>query len=1177
MLGASRAMLVGDGLRFYPEGVWSETYAALAPGTAQWPLVGVGEGAGGPNVQNPWMAWVYGNDQAGLESEAARLSNVPMALNLYSAELKWQTAKAQRGLKDPATGFEAAPMRALSYEYARLAYRLDSLLGTSYGGFLPGPATKPGEACWPVCASPPCDIPTRENKDIFFTSTRPDVTTAGLHHSAAYAVPWPADPTFEVWQIHYAGTCMTSDMPGAPDYSQHILYFWRFPLGWVVILNDGTEDFLPAADWVLGPFTQVDYLSRDFGDQVQMTVNAFNREFRGSDGQRIGGYNLENALDAQAYYTEQNYLAPAYGTQVGEAIEGKYPAWELSAGTYGAGQKFPCNYTGTAYSMHPGFVASHAFVALRSTDTTKAASLLVTWTGQGVPLALSATTNGDVVRITPAARLDSVEVSLVGDTVLAAGESIIVEMTELEACTPTMSDFYAMVRKGGARLVGGGLTTDGSGTDENYAFEIGRDYFTHGVAANQHDVSGISDPTSVNENAVYDAARRFVWQNVRLVNRFQFLDYAVEGGDSILWFTPYPRTDEFPMVSPEDDGEQQIDLFGGMGDIAEASTSGESNRWLLDVMLSPFTPPETGTQAYRLDLFGDLIPDANRCLCNDQITYLNEAFNSHTNRGGTLGFNVYAQAPSGWNYAQMLGIVRQFANDTNLYSDEERINFAKSCRVYEPPVEVRKIEYVNEGNRTLVKVTLKGRLHNSNGETDGAPDSIPRSGFLTGGDDWDHAALAAEPFASVERNLRLYLYYRWKDDVSVSDVKQGDHALTAFGVESDQFGALIPHFSWVRLIPSARLDTNDDQDPEDSLFDHGDMFQAVFYLRYMAEGCVGGTDQMTCANPDTERVYDWKFTDLCQHLFGLGWVGMLGTVATTSPEGEEMLAETDVRPDAPEGWGPLPTLKASSEVFNRCVAVVNELNRYRVMLPWEAQSLAWFATAGQRVAASGTCGDTGACAPPSAGSIASGVVGPAATGLVQQGDWEAFSYPTVINAFTDCSFTDCSYDIVGDDIVGGIPVSNGDFTLATNRRAYEVMFDLSEPHIYKHAIPPAWRGMYNEQSNAIGAIASLTQWTRTVVEVDGGSIGCFGDHSCEFELVDTTRTICTLLPNGVVNLDCGAYAPGGWKLFTNADPCSYGTRFEADLVLMGNTVPILTVPVVDREEWDPTPALATQP
>lgn len=1170
MLGLFRATLMGEGLRTHAEAEYFEVYQHVRPGTATWPLTGVDPGSGlpepnGPNIQNPIMAWVYGNRGAGLDNEATRLARVPICQADDSADTKWATAKLQRGAVDPTTGFTVSPVRDLSMEFARLAYRKDGVYNVTYGGFLPGPDEFANSPCNPPCVD--CDIFPRANLHIYFTATRPGVSTAGLHFAWTEEVPWSADPEQSVVRGHYAGTCLSTCILGTdPEcvegYPDHINVHYELPTGWQVYLNDGTLDRLPHNDWIEGPYSAQKQLSRDYGDQVRRAVNAFSREFRGADTQRPGGkLNPHLAFGNQAIFTEQYALAPARGIQVGSQIDVRYPCWTAGAGEWTQGTLLRHNFGGTQYAWHEGFVASHLFAKVRSSEADRRVVLLIAHADG--EFQVEATTDGSITPISPAARLLDVTVSLVDDVTLEPGESVILEATELVAYKPTWYDLYAILRKGGAQLVGaeGGdfasATLDGSGPEETQAAEICSEYLETGAIVNVHDVHAISEPTSVNENAVYDAARRLS-KVVRVLSRFTFMDYAVEGGDSILWFTPHPRTDAHPMVSPQDDGDPDVDIFEDV-DVRAALPGAFSQRWVMDAWLKPYTSAEGSPMSF--DLYADWFADVNRCLVNDRIMYESPTLARHLNRNSTLygaAGSQWPQAPSGWNYAQLFNSTAgapKFLNyKPEAYTEAQRIAFAKSCRIYEPPVELRKVERVRQSGRDLVKITLKGRIHNTSGETGGAPATIPRHGWIDRPDAdgaWDWSTIAAEPYRSLENALRLYLFFRWKGTPAPVDLIMGDFSLGQSGLNEGQHAAVIPHFYLVQLVPEAVVDQNDLQNRHDSPFNHDAELQAEWYLRCLCEGAVAGEAALECSDPASARTYDWKWANLCTHLFGLPSVSAFPLSQT------DRLGAADVRDDGPEGFGPMPMTKASSEVFNRLVQIVNALTRYRVMLPWRIEQrdgtgskTRW--VPGQVDYGCGVvtdCGDKAWCVTDTA---------PLPCGEVTWGDW----------AETDGLGVRAS---TGAGLDGGCDDS-GSWALTTVRSVSEFRFSIVDWSICQHAIPADWRDMMTEASQHAGAVFS---WERQVRynEASSGSSDCPADTTCHLEERLTTSARCIFLRNGSALVDAGAVAPGGWfatawdrinNMRTNL--CAMGSGITIDVSLLSDTVPILEVPVVDLPE-----------
>lgn len=1220
LLGLYRSMLApSDDVvpLWHSEAEYFEVMQALQPHVAQWPTAGVGDTGlpepEGPNMQNPMMAWVYGNVQAGLDNESLRLRTVPYSLNADTPEERWMNGVGARGAVDPLTGYESSPARELAMEFAKLAYRKDGVYGLTYGGFLPGPSKLSHECTYP-CAGlgygdGQCLTPTRDNLEIKFTAVRdttsiPDVPPVNNKPSGPADSDYYDDDTLTIPDYHVVtlkGTCLlcqdaydplTGAVPcssgsgysGAcpndgdtPDYCRHLLVHYELPVGWWCVFNDGATMLFPRNDWIEGPYEQVSHLAHDYGDQVRRVVNGFNREFRGADSQRsVPGYNLDEAFDDQAYYTQQNYLAPNYGQQAGESITAVYPTWRLGSGVWAAGQKLQCDAGSTHYSWHEGFLATHLFIVLRTEDADKTVPVTMKWGGG--EMKLSASVDGEIVKLDDS-RMASVYVELDEATTLDAGESILIMATELQACKPEWYDRYVVTRKAGARLVGDGVHIDGVGTEEEDSREIWEAYNAEGIILNPADEPNISEPTSVNENAVYDAARR-MYQTVRIMNRFQFVDYEVEGGDSILYFRPNPRTDEYSMENPEDLGDPSIDLFTGMtvqrvppDAEDENAIQGKNSRWVMGVWLKPYAPPPPSEEDPKniLDrtLYGDHFPDINRCYVDDRVSAADtDDFNRHTNRGADLGTNLFGQAPSGWNYAKTFD--DKYVNHTYLktgLTDADRINFAKSCRVYEPPIEIRSIETVWRGNEEIRKVRLMGRLRNTSGETGGAPDTISTSGWLTtntgtpGGatspNGWDFNAIRDEPFACEERNLRLYLFERWQKKHDVSGVKPGDGAqswdgYTRYG-DSARQPAIIPHFHFVKLLPQVKVDQDDLEDAGDALFLSDEPLQAEWMLRCMVEGAVAGEGTLDCDDATKARAYDWTWRNLCNELFGIPSVGSFAMTETAD------LAAGDVRTDGPEGFGPLPNTYASAEVFNRLVDIVNALTRYRVMLPWGANYAESYNTSRKvldKEAYDHTCQDMGGV-PNDVCSVSGYFVTQDPGTPCSVGSYGVEQELTT--AAYQFSFTTAQ-------IQCGALSSYG---VDTARRTSQISFEFIDSHIYYNAIPESWRGMVTPVSAFVGAFFKDSYYkgwytaTYTGVSFPACSGGYF---YCDFEFHEQTVDKCRFVTNFSEALDCGPLAPPSWKYF-EVGSCSQGPGAWHELTLIGDKTLVVEFPTVERDEW----------
>ena len=126
--------------------------------------------------------------------------------------------------------------------------------------------------------------------------------------------------------------------------------------------------------------------------------------------------------------------------------------------------------------------------------------------------------------------------------------------------------------------------------------------------------------------------------------------------------------------------------------------------------------------------------------------------------------------------------------------------------------------------------------------------------------------------------------------------------------------------------------------------------------------------------------------------------------------------------------------------------------------------------------------------------------------------------------------------------------------------------DLIDPHVYLHAVPTSWRGAINEASQNMGGVFSWS-YESSWYEADPGPADCGSLITCVFSLKTTEQTKCFFAKNGELSVDCGPLAPTGWKWTDRTDPACFGGSFaRADVQMLGDTVPVLEIPLVDREE-----------
>jgi hypothetical protein len=107
---------------------------------------------------------------------------------------------------------------------------------------------------------------------------------------------------------------------------------------------------------------------------------------------------------------------------------------------------------------------------------------------------------------------------------------VAVETTCLLEYKPQLYDLYATLRRSSYR---GGIDLDGRGIDEDLARDIFIRYRDYGAIVPVSEIGPGMDSV-LNQNAVFDAARELS-KCVRLLNRHQFVGYAVQDGKSILY------------------------------------------------------------------------------------------------------------------------------------------------------------------------------------------------------------------------------------------------------------------------------------------------------------------------------------------------------------------------------------------------------------------------------------------------------------------------------------------------------------------------------------------------------------------------------------------------------------------------------------------------------------------
>ncbi|MBX3732581.1 MAG: hypothetical protein KF791_08310 [Verrucomicrobiae bacterium] len=929
-------------------------YQMLRPRDAQWPLSGPGDPEG-TNVANPLVAFLQGAEAIGLESERQRLSHIPTGFldgEPLTAWRLWILGSAQAGAYDPSTGLVGSPAieEARAYGWVRSSIR--SPHGNAYGGWLPTPAFQG------ICA----DEETADF-DIFFTNLKTN-------------------------EVRHFGTC--------PENAGDIAGIGYAPHAYYVFLNSGALVYLPKAEWIEGPYQQEPRLQKTQSQAIGRVLNAFAAEVRGTEEQRDSAW-MGEAFAVQEFCTRQYALAPQVGVAIGQAaVQPIYATWYRAGSGLAPGAAVP--FYGGSDRVREGNVC-HGWAA-RAHGLQAPATLRLLRDGEEIGrLRLDPDPDGgtaEAIQIfAAAAGPGRLSVDVPAGLNLGGGGELQVEASERLAYKPELHDWALVTRL--ATYDGSFDRPDGIGLECSEAKKISDTLFEVGCVlplglSAETIPAGIDPP--INQNALFDTARRMS-QCVRIVPRWNLVGYAVQGGKSVLYLDRYARgmSNNVPIdllegIAPERlpiqpgqiawgrkyrvksgrinyggveyregavfTGRQGLREFESFGaDVREtdgirrtAEPGGFSNRWCVHATLKGYRNSESSI--WKPEAYGDQVtPFLDRCHVDSPEISVDNTLKAHFTFGQSplLG----TESLPGQRYVKIGPNSFHFthANRRNCVEEDEeclaeRESFYRSCRIYEPPVEIESTEVVTFGGVEVVKLTLTGRLHHCEGI---APGTIgPDVGT------WNIDALRnTEPYRSIENGLREYLV--WQNIGTNASRKVGDWALNSdMAFDSGApFGACLPTLFFVQLIPEPYLDDNDDQDAHDSPLFHDQVRQAELYLRAMCEGFIDGitTAEFACANL-TIGAFDFTYENLHYAATGNRWIPW---------------QPASVRPDNPQGFGPSPNTDLSAEVYNALARAWNLLTDARIYLPaqLEARGIQGFAT--EAVAAVDECGVPIGCLP----------------------------------------------------------------------------------------------------------------------------------------------------------------------------------------------------------------------
>lgn len=921
-----RQMRNPEGSAFPAQFEFFKFYQHLDPSVAQWGAP-VGD-PGGINVTSSLASFIYGVDDANIDSEYSNLQSVPLLTTDDTPPVTpsefWTLAKRQRGAADLVSGYSAAPMLDASDKFWQLYQGPRSPHGNAFGALLPGPSE----------ASPCPDgaVPL----DFFLTKISDNTT-----------VSWTA-------------TCDATTESGT-----NVAFIFSTEQLWYVVKINGSFETFPRSEYIEGPYTENAKLRKTSAKMLDRVIALFASEFRGSTGQReFLSDRLAYAFDYQQFFISQYLLAPARGQVVGDSIIPLYPQAKLDCSeTNAKGARLTFN-GGGGYPVTTGFVIASAIVKVFGLPLS---SVTIDFRireniAEQVSIFLDSTGNGEALHtfLNPPKDGDALIVTI-GDKIEGkAGARIEAEFAELKAYKPTIWDAYALIRLS----TGAVASVESQGTTETGSKEVFRNYVTKSCVTNINGALSFPDaPENINQSAIYETARRLS-KNVRIIPRQQLLGYEVTDGKSILYFKRHAFNlgfvDAFEGIAPT--AEEILKDGNANGIRAVAPAGGWSNEWLMGVDFKNSSGFNNNTSTFRPEVYSDYFALNNRCLFHSAslASGTNSRTRNHFVPGlsnfptSTLNGNLIAEAPSSWNY----GPTDYYSSSLNLETCgamdaaciANRNNFYKSCRIYEPWPEIESVTSQMEDGVEVAKVTFKERIRSTVGEIAGAPATIARDMST-----WNIAALKLEPFRCDENGIREYLWMQLSG-VGCELYQPGNYAIdaTLLSIPGGIVGACFPDFLFVKLIEKPFEDNNTAQDAKDSPVTFDQEVAKEVYLRAICEGFVDNLATVSLNCVSSSGVYNYTFENLQNQAHGNQWFPLMS-------KGD--------RPDAPRGFWPVPNTVLRAERFNQFSQAVNLLTTIPLMIPMKVEGKLTTKSGEKLHTGIGWPNPANACANPNASAV----------------------------------------------------------------------------------------------------------------------------------------------------------------------------------------------------------------
>lgn len=497
--------------------------------------------------------------------------------------------------------------------------------------------------------------------------------------------------------------------------------------------------------------------------------------------------------------------------------------------------------------------------------------------------------------------------------------------------------------------------------------------------------NGIAESrTSLNDSAVYDAIRRLVLQQVRILHRRQFISYAVTNGKSVLKFRRFAYgmhrdvpADAFEHIAPplapvlsgdiiegetyvvrgsasdrihyagrtispgqtfvgirrqtryKTTGSASVRIHNGIRTVARPR--GWTNRWVMSLQTQPYGLG--AANIYKPDAYADHFQWHNPCLW--QLQYGgSDQLEAHVNYGETVNVD---EVPTGSgrytksiNPAKVsISYINPEAPDAYNYAEGANsggtpsADFYRACQIYRPPVEIESVtsEAGIDGHE-VVTITFTRRLDH---------DPIEPASVDPDPTTWSPSEIANLTFGETYRTpsnaLREYaLHLALGYQVSR---KLGDIAWSPLGSNwpSGVFGSGYPRFIFTALIHEPYADANNITDGYDTRAIFETLFQVETALR---AGCEGFLDPVSTAALNNCRAGESGCVADSKGLYDYLWENLLYQAV-----GNRYVSPLPraIRADNPAGYGPLPNTRLFADTFNALAAATDLLTACRVVLP----------------------------------------------------------------------------------------------------------------------------------------------------------------------------------------------------------------------------------------------------